>query len=123
MAKRGTKKWFSVNQEDYIARLFSGRRSASSGAAVTDAGDVRCPVLLIECKTVVPNPTKPKRPGWLKQFEKVAEEAWAEGREPMMAFRFYDSDSILSDSDGIIDLTVRIAKDDAMREEDYDSKI
>lgn len=66
-------------------------------------------------------PSTPKRPAWLKQFEKIAEEAWAEGRDPVLAFRFFDPDSILSDQTGTIDLTVRLAADDALREKEFNA--
>lgn len=118
MAKRGTNKARSLDQENHLAKLFDGKRSPSSGAASNDAGDIRCEKIMIEAK-VTGTPAKVKRPAWLKQFEKVAEEAWQEGREPVMAFRFFDPESILSDSDGIIDLTVRICADDALREKNY----
>jgi hypothetical protein len=118
MAKKGTSKYLSVQHENHLASLFDGIRSPSSGAASNDAGDVRCPMVLIECKTTG-KPGKVKRPAWLEDFEKVTEEAWSEGRDPMMAFQFWDPDSILADQNGYIDLTVRIAKDDAAREKDY----
>lgn len=120
MARRGSTKALSVQQEDFIARLFRGVRSKSSGAAANDKGDVRCSKLLIECKMSKGTAAKPKKPpAWIKDFEKITYEAYAEGREPVLAFRFYDPESILSDPDGFIDLTVRRAKEDAMREKDY----
>lgn len=114
MARRGSTKALSVVQEDKIAALYMGRRSPSSGASDTDQGDVRCPRLLIECKMTMGKP-----PAWLKDFEKVTEEAYSEGREPMMAFRFYKPESVLSDQNGYVDLVVRRAADDAERERDY----
>lgn len=101
-------------QEDWVAARYNGRRSESSGAADNDQGDVRCPMVLIECKMTMKKPPK-----WMKDFEKVTEEAYSEGREPMMAFRFYDPESVLADRDGYIDLVVRRAADDALRERDY----
>jgi hypothetical protein len=118
MAQRGTSKYRSVMQEAHLAKLFDGKRSPSSGGASNDAGDIRCKRILIEAK-VTGTPSKPKRPAWLKQFEKIAEEAWAEGRDPVLAFRFYDPDSILADAFGTIDLTVRLAADDALREKAF----
>lgn len=119
MAIRGSTKGLSVVQEDHIAALYRGRRSPSSGAADTDAGDVRCAKLLIECK-MTGSPAKPKNPPrWVKDFEKIAREAYSEGRDPMMAFRFFDPASILSGPDGYIDLVVRRANEDALRERDY----
>jgi hypothetical protein len=114
VARRGSTKALSVEQEDKIAALYGGRRSKSSGAADHDQGDVRCPRLLIECKM-----TKTKPPRWIKDFEKITHEAYSEGRDPAMAFRFYDPESVLADREGYIDLVVRRAAEDALREKDY----
>jgi hypothetical protein len=114
MAKRGTSKARSVEQEDRIAALYGGVRSASSGAADNDSGDVRSPTDLIECK-VTGEPGNPKRPALLKVFEKIAEEAFMEGRSPVVALRFYCPDSILADPKGWVDLSVRLSEEDAAR--------
>lgn len=112
MARRGSTKALSVAHEERIARAYGGKRSASSGAAAHDQGDVRCsaPMLLIECK-MTGSPAHPmkSKPKILKEFEKIAKEAWSEGREPALALRYYDPDSILSGADGMIDLIVRQA--------------
>jgi hypothetical protein len=50
MAKRGTVKALSVEHENFIAYLFGGKRSRSSGAAPGDPGDVRADPWLVECK-------------------------------------------------------------------------
>jgi hypothetical protein len=114
MAKRGTVKRRSVEQENHIAALYGGRRSASSGAADNDQGDVRTPELLIECKTMgEPEQTKVKRPGFAKDLEKITEEAWGEGRVPVLAVRWYDPDSLLSDRDGWVDVVIKRAVDDS----------
>jgi hypothetical protein len=64
---------------------------------------------------------KPRKPpAWVKDFEKITHEAYAEGRDPVLAFRFYDPESILSDPSGYIDLTVRRASEDALREKRYE---
>jgi hypothetical protein len=55
----------------------------------------------------------------LRQLEKIAQEAWEQGLDPMLALRYYDPDSILADKDGWIDLTVRRAVDDADREAEH----
>jgi len=112
MARRGTSKRLSVDHEEYIARVYDGRRSASSGGATHDAGDVRCPTLLIECKATMKPPKK-----ILDEFEKIAEEAYAEGRTPALALRYYAPESILSDVDGFVDLMVRTVGDDRERDE------
>lgn len=114
MAKRGSVKRLSVEQEDFIAKLYQGKRSKSSGAAAHDGADVICQKILIECKM-----TKKKPPAWVEDFEKVTYEAYSEGKDPVMAFRFYDPNSVLADTNGYIDLVVRRASEDALREVDY----
>jgi hypothetical protein len=109
MARRGTNKRLSVEQEHFIARLYEGTVSPSSGGADHDQGDVRCPTLLIECKVTM----QEKRPKILKEFEKIATEAWAEGRDPALALRYFAPESILADTDGWVDLMVRRVADDA----------
>lgn len=119
MATRGSTKARSVEQEDNIARLYGGKRSASSGAADNDQGDVRSPSSLFECK-MTGGPGRPiKTSKLVKDMEKVAKEAWSEDREPVIALRFFDPDSCLSDRDGWIDLTVRLTSDDVQREGSY----
>lgn len=114
MAKRGSNKRLSVDQEETIAHIYGGVRSPSSGGAAHDYGDVRCydeygrPSLLIECKVTM----QEKRPKILKEFEKIASEAWAEGREPALALRYFAPESILADTDGWVDLIVRRVADD-----------
>lgn len=113
MAKRGSIKWLSVRQETEIARRFVGKRSVSSGAAVTDQGDVRTPKLLIECKHRGTF-DKPARSVSIKldDFEKVADEAWSEGRQPVMALRIYCPLSPLADDEGNVDIIARLLNDD-----------
>lgn len=111
MARRGTSKRLSVDHEEFIARVYGGRRSPSSGGAAHDYGDVRCPTQLVECKATMLE-AKPKV---LKEFEKISVEAFAEGREPALALRYYEPTSILADVDGWVDLIVRRVADDQMR--------
>jgi Holliday junction resolvase len=107
MANRGTVKALSVDHENYIAQVFDGRRSPSSGASVTDPGDVKTEKYLIECKM-----TKAEtKPVYLQQFEKIAQEAWEHSKEPMLALRFYQPDSPLADRNGWIDLVMMLASD------------
>ena len=113
MAQRGTNKRLSVDHEEHIARFYGGKRSASSGGAAHDAGDVRCPLLLIECKATMKRSSKV-----LREFEKITREAFAEGRQGALALRFYAPDSILADVDGWVDLIVRTIGDDREREND-----
>jgi hypothetical protein len=112
MARRGTSKRLSVDHEEAIARAYGGKRSPSSGGAAHDYGDVRCPTVLIECKATM----QEAKPKVLKEFEKIAVEAYAEGREPALALRYYAPDSILADTDGWVDLIVRTVGDDKERE-------
>lgn len=116
MAKRGSSKRISVDHEEHIAYLFGGKRSPSSGASSHDYADVKTEHLAIECKTTM---SETKYNELLKQFEKVAEEAWEHGKDPMLAIRVRRPDSKLADRDGFVDLTIRRAEDDALREEQY----
>lgn len=116
MASRGTKKYYSEQHENFIADLYGGRRSESSGAAVTDGGDVTDPDTRWECK-YKGSPAEPLKgkPTILKQFEGIADEAWEVGREPALALRFYWPESVLAAADGWVDLSVRLVSDDRER--------
>jgi hypothetical protein len=113
MAQRGTSKRYSVEHEDHIANVYGGKRSRSSGAAVTDAGDVRTSDgQLIECK-MTGNVLKPSQlPTFVQHLEKVALEAWAENKIPALALRYYQPESKLAARDGWVDLIVRPVTDD-----------
>lgn len=119
MATRGTKKELSVRHEDHIASVYGGRRSKSSGAAVTDEGDVYVAGegTLFECKGQFGElaGNGPVRSTLLTQFTKVAREATDLLSEPAMALRFYAPKNILADGDGWVDLTVRLTADDVDR--------
>lgn len=116
MAKAGTSKARSMQHEEFIARLYDGMRSPSSGAWDTDQGDVRCERLLIECKTTG-TPEKPSTlPVFVQHLEKVAQEAWSEGREPAVALRYFKPDSKLANRDGWVDVIVHTIAADADRE-------
>lgn len=112
MAKRGTVKRKSVEQENFIASMYDGQRSASSGAAVTDQGDVRTDHQLIECKVMGAPEEEIKRPGFARDMEKITEEAWTEGRHPALAIRWYDPNSVLADRYGWCDVIIRRVADD-----------
>jgi hypothetical protein len=119
-AKRGTNNFWSELHENHLAKLFKGVRSPTSGAGVTDPGDVRCDTVLIECKETGNPGQVPKRiPTIVRQFHKVALEAWEAGKDPVLALRYYQPGHRLADQDGWIDLTVRLAKNDAEREDVY----
>lgn len=63
MAKKGTTRYYSHKQEDYIKNLVGGKLSSNSGAANFSAGDVYDDYFAYECKTV----TKPKQSISLKK--------------------------------------------------------
>lgn len=58
---------------------------------------------------------KPKAlPKFIQHLEKVAEEAYLEGREPLVALRYFKPDSILAGPTGWIDVAVRPVSDDSV---------
>lgn len=125
MAVRGSIKARSVEQEDKIADSYGGRRSASSGGADNDQGDVRTPEQLIECKMTggpeqdyarAQKGLEPQRSKLVQDFEKVALEAWSEDREPVVCLRFWAPESKLADIHGWIDFTVRLTHHDVHRD-------
>lgn len=122
MAPRGSKKALSVEQEEFVAKRYGGKRSKSSGGADHDQGDVRVSSdsTLIECKGQFGERTgsKPVRSTLVSQMEKVADEAWSESKEPAIALRYYMPESPLADNYGYVDFMVRLLEDDvAIREE------
>lgn len=116
MAQRGSSKDRSVEHEEYIAKVYGGRRSPSSGASLTDPGDVRPrdEDTLFECKTTG-EPGKPKRTTLIQIMEKVWDEAAECSREPAVAMRYFDPTSPLANRKGWVDFTVRLTTDDAVR--------
>jgi flagellar basal body rod protein FlgC len=70
---------------------------------------------MFECKGKFGERTgeKPVRSTLLSDFEKVADEAYANDRDPALALRFYKPDSPLANEKGYVDLTVRLMSDDA----------
>lgn len=78
-----TVKHLSVEQESWVADLLEGRRSRSSGASITDKGDVITSDLLIECKYTDKASKSIKRSDWLK----ITQEAYRRGRRPALALR------------------------------------
>lgn len=117
MAPRGSKKALSVEHENFVAKKYSGKRSNSSGAAAHDQGDVRVynHDILIECKGQFGERTgsKPVRSTLIRQMEKIADEAWSEGKDPAVALRFYLPESPLANNEGYVDFIVRLLADDA----------
>jgi hypothetical protein len=130
VAKKGSSKALSVDHEDHIAKSYRGRRSPSSGASDTDAGDVRTQYTLFECK-LTGSPGKlceeheridckdcMKTPTLVRHMEKVAHEAYAEERWPAVALRFYAPHSTLANPQGWVDMTVRMTHEDKYRDPD-----
>lgn len=127
MAKKGSTKALSVDHENHIASVYCGTRSPSSGGSDTDEGDVRTWEFLIECKmtgspgTICEEHSRidcedcMKVPTLVRHMEKVAKEAASTGREPLVCLRFYAPHSILADTRGWVDLTVRRTADDIGR--------
>jgi hypothetical protein len=116
MAKAGTSKQRSLDQENFISKLFRGRRTLASGASAHDPGDVVTEDELFECKQkggAEKHATSMSVN--LKIIEKTADEAWSIGKVPVLALRMYAPTSVLADRDGHVDLVVRLATDDAER--------
>lgn len=113
MARRGTLKYRSVDQENFIARKYNGSRSPSSGANHRDRGDVRTESHLIECKLTGTHERPSKSISLkLEDFEKIADEAYSEGKYCAMALRIYNPDSPLSDAQGNIDFITYLVRED-----------
>lgn len=104
MAKTKTAR--AQNHENYIAKMYNGRRSPSSGASWSDRGDVRFEIenykFTAECKTTEKKSFSIKKDTW----NKIVEEAQEQDRRPCMFVRFED------ESGQMIDLVVRSIDDD-----------
>lgn len=117
MARAGTSKARSLDQEDHVAAVYGGRRSRSSGASIRDPADVMTDLLDIECKTTGGPGEKPvELPGFVKELEKLARKAFANGKAPILALRYYKPESILADYSGWVDLAVKPLDVDADHE-------
>lgn len=122
MARRGTTRFYSDLHEKRVAAAYGGTQSPSSGGAASDRGDVRIRAAergtasghLFECKHRGTY-DKPAASVTLKlaDFEKIADEAWSEGKTPGMALSIYAPDSVLADRNGFVDVAVRLMRDDA----------
>lgn len=93
--------------EGYIARMYGGRRSASSGASWSDRGDVRFEVgdvfdFTAECKATEKKSFSIK----LETWNKIVEEAQEQNRRPTMFVRFQ------LETGESVDLVVRSIHDD-----------
>lgn len=115
MARKGTCKARSVEQENRIAAMYCGIRSRSSGASVHDSGDVLAGSDLIECKTTGTYDKPAKLPGFMKEFEKVAIEAIERGKDPVLCLQYYCPDSDIANRSGMVEVSVRFTTDDVKR--------
>lgn len=71
----------------------------------------------IECKTTGgPGEDPIKLPGFVKELEKLARKAYANGKDPVLALRYYQPESILADYQGWVDLAVKPLDVDVDRE-------
>lgn len=102
-----TKTARAEKHESFIAKMYKGRRSPSSGASWSDRGDVRFDIkndfkFTAECKTTEKKSYSIK----LETWNKIVEEAQEQDRRPCMFVRFED------ESGQMIDLVVRSINDD-----------
>lgn len=125
MAKRGSYKWFSVRGEQRLGRAYGAVVSKSSGASAISKGDAKQKVgtrlelqdQMFESKHRgnFENPAKSLSVS-LTVFEKLADDAYAENREPVQHVALYAPDSPLADQDGEVNFIVRLMVDDVTRE-------
>lgn len=101
-----------------MARQYEGKRSPSSGGSPTDKGDVRVATskTIFECKATGEPGGKSKYTTIIRHMEKMADEAYAEGKDPALALRYFCPESPLAGYDGWVDLTVRLTEQDGKRE-------
>jgi hypothetical protein len=111
MARRGSNKARSIAHEDWVSKLYGGRRTSNSGADDLDPGDVRTDRFLFECKTTG-EPERPANSSLLKIFTKIADEAYGEGLEPAICLQYYSPDNILANDQGWVNFTLRLSEDD-----------
>lgn len=112
MAKRGSKKALADQHETYIARLYGGERVVNSGQTDKNKGDVKTPDHLVECK-MTGEPGKEARSSLITRMEKIADQAWEESLEPMLALRFFMPESVLASGEGYVDVTLKLSDADA----------
>ena len=105
----------SKAHEDYIASLYEGVRSKSSGAYIGDKFDVLSPLTSFELKSTG-RPGEPRGNRLIKLLDKQADYAYEIEREPAVGQRFYQPESKLASQDGYLYITVRLTKEDADRE-------
>jgi Holliday junction resolvase len=107
MSKKTTTS-MAQKHENYIAKMYGGRRSPSSGASWSDRGDVRITIrddfaFTAECKTTEKKSYSIKLDTW----NKIVEEAQEQNRRPCMFIRFEDESG-----KQLADLVLRSIHDD-----------
>jgi len=107
------KRQLATQHEEFIAKKYGGKRSRSSGGSATDKGDVSTSDTLYECKLRGAPGGPAMRTTVMRWMEKVADEAWAEGKSPAVCLRYFCPDSPLAAHDGWVDFTVRLTRDDS----------
>lgn len=115
-----TAKELSVAQEEHLAEVYGGRRSPSSGASVTDTGDVGTAQDLMEAKLTgsYDKPAKSIRIQ-LADLEKIVDEAAQTGRWPVFHIQIVNPDSPIADGRGVVEWTLRPLHDDLALREAY----
>lgn len=99
--------------EEWIANQYGGNRSRTSGASPVDKGDVSTDTHLYECKLRGVPGGPSMRTTHMKWMEKVADEAWADGKQPALCLRYYCPESPLAAHDGWVDFTLKLTRDDS----------
>lgn len=109
MARSTFQKQWSIDQENYVAMTLGGQRTKNSGATDSQKGDVASVSIpdldvLVECK-YTGDVTKPAKSISIKleDLEKITNEAWMDGCQPMLAFRITNPDSPIASSHGHVD--------------------
>lgn len=85
-------RFYSKKQEERVAKVVGGQRTANSGATVFSKGDVRTDLFLIECKTC----TEPRKSITIHKewFDKNKEEAFAMHKDySAVVFDFGDGEN------------------------------
>lgn len=109
MARSTFQKQWSINHENAVAYKLGGERTKNSGATDTDKGDVaRVSIpdvdVLVECKYTgaIGNPAKSISVK-LEDLEKITNEAYMDGCQPMLAMRITNEDSPIAGTQGHVD--------------------
>lgn len=110
MVARSTfQKQWSIDHENHVAMMLGGQRTKNSGATDSQKGDVdRVSIpdldLLVECKFTgaIGLPAKSISVK-LDDLEKITDEAYMDGCQPMLAIRITNEDSPIANARGHVD--------------------